>query len=451
MSESIPLLDESMVGARLAGVVDYLKRSKKTQFFGFVGPVRERGQEHDKNNQAYFTHEDWLGCGPLERGAEVAFTLAYEDGRPQARDLCPVNDVSAVPRPSILPQSQNEGTITLKSLAKRILTLVDEEDGELLAANVGRQYRNKYTCTLDYKALGFERLSEFLKACDGVEVGAGSRGVVTRVGAAAAPAPQDGGQATRRGQTRTTSGAARARRPEPPASAKPRHGDGSKVKREAAPAEALASLTIDIEKLCDAEGSILLANLPKVYQRTYGTKLCASDYSYDKVSQLLQALDGLHVETGPRGFVAREGPDVAPPPQVEREPRGKQGQRLPQLDRDPAGEEELSDFSADILRCIDEAGGEVLAAHLPKRYSDLVGKKLQPSEYGYEKMLELLRATPGVACGSGQKATITRASPRVPAAAEDDTDLANPTIDAVELCDLGAHAPTFTPGTAAAQ
>ena len=142
MSESIPILDESMVGARLAGVVDYLKRSKKTQFFGFVGPARERSQEHDKNNQAYFTHEDWLG-GDLERGAEVAFTLAYQDGKAQARDLCPVNDAVNVPLPSILPQSQNEGTITLKSLAKRILTLVDEEDGDLLAANVGRQYRNK--------------------------------------------------------------------------------------------------------------------------------------------------------------------------------------------------------------------------------------------------------------------------------------------------------------------
>ena len=33
----------------------------------------------------------------------------------------------------------------------------------------------------------------------------------------------------------------------------------------------------------------------------------------------------------------------------------------------------------------------------------------------------------------------------LPAAAEDDTDLANPTIDTIEVCDLGAHAPTFTP------
>jgi hypothetical protein len=67
------------------------------------------------------------------------------------------------------------------------------------------------------------------------------------------------------------------------------------------------------------------------------------------------------------------------------------------------------------------------------------------------RFLEVLRATPGVACGSGQKATITQEGSRVPVAAEDDTDLANPTIDAVELCDLGAHVPTFTPRTAAAQ
>ena len=45
----------------------------------------------------------------------------------------------------------------------------------------------------------------------------------------------------------------------------------------------------------------------------------------------------------------------------------------------------------------------------------------------------------------GPRATVTRSAPRAPAAAEDDTDLANPTIDTIEVCDLGAHAPTFTP------
>ena len=61
MAENIPLLNESMNGARLAGVVDYLRHQKRDVYYGFVGPAREEGQPTNKANQAYFTQRDWLG------------------------------------------------------------------------------------------------------------------------------------------------------------------------------------------------------------------------------------------------------------------------------------------------------------------------------------------------------------------------------------------------------
>ena len=90
MAENIPLLNESMNGARLAGVVDYLRHQKRDVYYGFVGPAREEGQPTNKANQAYFTQRDWLGGETLQRGAEVAFTLSYKDGKPQANDITPV-------------------------------------------------------------------------------------------------------------------------------------------------------------------------------------------------------------------------------------------------------------------------------------------------------------------------------------------------------------------------
>ena len=69
MAENIPLLNESMNGARLAGVVDYLRHQKRDVYYGFVGPAREEGQPTNKANQAYFTQRDWLGGETLQRGA----------------------------------------------------------------------------------------------------------------------------------------------------------------------------------------------------------------------------------------------------------------------------------------------------------------------------------------------------------------------------------------------
>ena len=94
MAENIPLLNESMNGARLAGVVDYLRHQKRDVYYGFVGPAREEGQPTNKANQAYFTQRDWLGGETLQRGAEVAFTLSYKDGKPQANDITPVEQVT---------------------------------------------------------------------------------------------------------------------------------------------------------------------------------------------------------------------------------------------------------------------------------------------------------------------------------------------------------------------
>ena len=48
MAENIPLLNESMNGARLAGVVDYLRHQKRDVYYGFVGPAREEGQPTNK-------------------------------------------------------------------------------------------------------------------------------------------------------------------------------------------------------------------------------------------------------------------------------------------------------------------------------------------------------------------------------------------------------------------
>ena len=78
----------------------------------------------------------------------------------------------------------------------------------------------------------------------------------------------------------------------------------------------LDALCDQVLKLCDAQGSILLANLPKSYQTAYKAKINPRDYGHEKLAHVLQALAGLHVETGPRGFVAREGDDVQPPPQT---------------------------------------------------------------------------------------------------------------------------------------
>ena len=96
MAENIPLLNESMNGARLAGVVDYLRHQKRDVYYGFVGPAREEGQPTNKANQAYFTQRDWLGGETLQRGAEVAFTLSYKDGKPQASDITPVEQDPAL-------------------------------------------------------------------------------------------------------------------------------------------------------------------------------------------------------------------------------------------------------------------------------------------------------------------------------------------------------------------
>ena len=68
MAENIPLLNESMNGARLAGVVDYLRHQKRDVYYGFVGPAREEGQPTNKANQAYFTQRDWFGGETLQSG-----------------------------------------------------------------------------------------------------------------------------------------------------------------------------------------------------------------------------------------------------------------------------------------------------------------------------------------------------------------------------------------------
>ena len=78
----------------------------------------------------------------------------------------------------------------------------------------------------------------------------------------------------------------------------------------------LDALKADVLKLCDAQGSILLANFPKSYQTAYKAKINPRDYGHEKLAHVLQALEGVHVETGPRGFVARShagnGPSPAP-------------------------------------------------------------------------------------------------------------------------------------------
>ena len=86
---NIPLLNKSIIGARLAGVVDYLRHQKRDVYYGFIGPAREKGQSINKANQAYFTQLDWLGKEKLQRGAEVAFTLSYKDGKWQANNILP--------------------------------------------------------------------------------------------------------------------------------------------------------------------------------------------------------------------------------------------------------------------------------------------------------------------------------------------------------------------------
>ena len=108
-----------------------------------------------------------------------------------------------------------------------------------------------------------------------------------------------------------------------------------------------------------------------------------------------------------------------------------------------ASADTLEALSTEILQVVDANDGEVLAAHLPKRYHRTFGKKLVPQDYGCEKLLELLRATPRVGCGSGPRATVTK-RPRAPAAAEDDIirqphDLRHRSVRP------GAHAPNSTP------
>ena len=85
MAENIPLLNESMNGARLAGVVDYLRHQKRDVYYGFVGPAREEGQPTNKANQAYFTQRDWLGGETLQRGAEDLLVGATLRVRPGAK------------------------------------------------------------------------------------------------------------------------------------------------------------------------------------------------------------------------------------------------------------------------------------------------------------------------------------------------------------------------------
>ncbi len=454
MAENIHLLNESMNGARLAGVVDYLRHQKRDVYYGFVGPAREEGQPTNKANQAYFTQRDWLGGETLQRGAEVAFTLSYKDGKPQANDITPVEQDPALlqkkkPQKKPLARKDTKSTkLTLETLSTRVLELVDAEEGELLSANLNRRYRRKYGCDLDFRSLGFERLNQCLREVPGVSVGIGARAVVERA---------EGEPTTTKKKATVTccyflrdacdkGDACRYvhQKPLPQGQrcswgARCRFGCVSNEKEEPVKVTGdLDALRGDVLKLCDAQGSILLANLPKSYQTAYKAKINPRDYGHEKLAHVLQALEGLHVETGPRGFVAREGDDVQPPPQTSTEkktvPVGKK-----------ASPDTLEALSTEILQVIDANDGEVLAAHLPKRYHRTFGKKLIPQDYGCEKLLELLRATPRVGCGSGPRATVTRSAPRAPAAAEDDTDLANPTIDTIEVCDLGAHAPTFTP------
>ena len=168
----------------------------------------------------------------------------------------------------------------------------------------------------------------------------------------------------------------------------------------------LDALAADVLKLCDAQGSILLANLPKSYQTAYKTKINPRDYGHENWRMSCNLLPGLHVETGPRGFVAREGDDVQPPPKTSTE------KKPVRVVSEKASPDTLEALSTEILQVIDANEGEVLAAHLPKRYHRTFGKKLIPQDYGCEKLLELLRATPRVGCGSGPRATVTRSAPR---------------------------------------
>mmetsp|Transcript_23251 Transcript_23251/g.60560 ORF Transcript_23251/g.60560 Transcript_23251/m.60560 type:complete len:458 (-) Transcript_23251:89-1462(-) len=454
MAENIPLLNESMNGARLAGVVDYLRHQKRDVYYGFVGPAREEGQPTNKANQAYFTQRDWLGGETLQRGAEVAFTLSYKDGKPQANDITPVEQDPALlskkkPQKKPLQRKDTKGKLTLETLSTRVLELVDAEDGELLSANLNRRYRRKYGTDLDFRSLGFERLNQCLREVPGVSVGIGARAVVERA---------EGEPTTTKKKATVTccyflrdacdkGDACRYvhQKPLPQGErcswgARCRFGCVPQVEKEApAVTGDLDALAADVLKLCDQQGSILLANLPKSYQTAYKAKINPRDYGHEKLAHVLQALAGLHVETGPRGFVAREGDDVRPPPQTSTE------KKPVRVVSEKASPDTLEALSTEILQVIDANEGEVLAAHLPKRYHRTFGKKLIPQDYGCEKLLELLRATPRVGCGSGPRATVTRSAPRAPAAAENDTDLANPTIDTIEVCDLGAHAPTFTP------
>ena len=457
MAENIPLLNESMNGARLAGVVDYLRHQKRDVYYGFVGPAREEGQPTNKANQAYFTQRDWLGGETLQRGAEVAFTLSYKDGKPQANDITSVDQDPALlskKKPQKKPLQRKDtkpGKLTLETLSTRVLELVDAEDGELLSANLNRRYRRKYGCDLDFRSLGFERLNQCLREVPGVSVGTGARAVVERAGGEQKPTEKkkatvtccyflrdacDKGDACRYVHQKPLPAGERCSW-----GARCRFGCAPQVEKEApAVTGDLDALCDQVLKLCDQQGSILLANLPKTYSTAYKAKINPRDYGHEKLAHVLQSIQGLHVETGPRGFVAREGDDVQPPPQ------NTQTEKKPvRVVSEKASPDTLEALSTEILQVIDAHDGEVLAAHLPKRYHRTFGKKLIPQDYGCEKLLELLRATPRVGCGSGPRATVTRSAPRAPAAAEDDTDLANPTIDTIEVCDLGAHAPTFTP------